>query len=183
MPECSSSCTLKIVKADRITRSAGCSHSSPLVSTKVTPVARLPDASRLMLRHLAIVARREIRFADAAPAGSSSAGWPWSSCRSRTIRRSRNRCMAPAHAERIGVGLRQIARRLRKRLVAQLPRGLGEQRVAEAPASAPAWIGPRARPFERVAALLNLALEIAGGAARCRRDIRTGRNVARARRR
>ena len=31
-----------------MTSSAGCSHSSPLVSTKVTPVARLPDASVLM---------------------------------------------------------------------------------------------------------------------------------------
>ena len=29
--------------------SAGCSHSSPEVSTNVTPVARLPDLSRLIL--------------------------------------------------------------------------------------------------------------------------------------
>src|SRR4029079_18253324 len=44
----SRSCTLKTVNADRITRSAGCSHSSPEVSTKVTPVARLPERSVLM---------------------------------------------------------------------------------------------------------------------------------------
>ena len=58
MPDSSRSCTLKMVKADRITRSAGCSHSSPLVSTKVTPVARLPDASRLM-RVTSLLSRAE----------------------------------------------------------------------------------------------------------------------------
>src|SRR3979409_1173410 len=44
----SRSCILKTVNADRITRSAGVSPSSPPVSTQVTPVARLPDGSVLM---------------------------------------------------------------------------------------------------------------------------------------
>src|SRR6266436_5283321 len=49
MPDSSRSCTLKSEYAERITRSAGCSHSSPLVSTKVTPVACSPDLSTLIL--------------------------------------------------------------------------------------------------------------------------------------
>ena len=49
MPECSISCALNIEKAERITRSAGCSQASPLLSTKVTPVARFPDLSVLIL--------------------------------------------------------------------------------------------------------------------------------------
>ena len=48
MPDSSSSWTLNSWKAHSSTRSAGCSHSSPDVSTKVTPVARLPERSRLI---------------------------------------------------------------------------------------------------------------------------------------
>ena len=48
MPDSISICTLKGVKAQDSTRSAGCSHSSPSVSTNTTPVARLPALSSVM---------------------------------------------------------------------------------------------------------------------------------------
>ena len=66
------------------------------------------------------------------------------------------------HAKRIGIGLRQIPRGLRERFVAEFARRLAEQRVAEALLLRRRRIRPRARAFERVAALLNLALQVPG---------------------
>ena len=133
--------------------------------------------------HLAIVARGEIRLAH--------------QHRQDRRLRARLRIVAAAepfaeaaigarpqrHAERIGVGLRQVAGRLRKRLVAQLARGLGEQRVAERLLLRRRRIGARARPLERIAAVLDLAAADCRPCPTCRRDIRTRRNAARARRR
>ncbi len=67
-------------------------------------------------------------------------------------------------AERVGVGLRQVAGGLRKRLVAELARRLGIERVAEWLLLRRRRIGARARAFERIAAPLDISLEIAGGA-------------------
>ena len=47
-------------------------------------------------QHLAFGLQREVRTCASGRAGSWSAGWPWSSCRSRTSRRTRSRCRRPA---------------------------------------------------------------------------------------
>ena len=60
--------------------------------------------------------------------------------------------------------MREVAGGLRKRFVAELRGCLGEQRVAERLLLRRRRVGPRARPFERVAAGLGCPLEIAGGA-------------------
>src|SRR5581483_2146832 len=67
-----------------------------------------------------------------------------------------------AHAERVAIGLREIARGLRERLVAELPRRLCEQRVTEGLLLRRVRIGTRARPLERVAALQDFSLQVAG---------------------
>src|SRR5262249_42057763 len=72
--------------------------------------------------------------------------------------------LAELDAERVGVGLREVARRLRERLVAKLRRRLGEQRVAERLLLRRRRIRTRARSLERIAARLDLPLEIAGSA-------------------
>src|SRR6202020_114736 len=59
-------------------------------------------------------------------------------------------------AERVLVSLGQIAGRLRKRLIAEFPRGLGEQRIAEGLLLRRSGIGTRARSFERIAAFDDL---------------------------
>ena len=64
-------------------------------------------------------------------------------------------------AERIRISLRQVAGGLRKRLVAEIARGLGEQRVAERLRLRRIGIGPRARSLERIAAFENLPFQIA----------------------
>ena len=69
-------------------------------------------------------------------------------------------------AERIGVGLRKISGRLREWLVAEFLGGLRKQRVAVALLLRRRRIGPRARALERIAAVLDRSLEIAGFARR-----------------
>src|SRR6185437_6681404 len=62
------------------------------------------------------------------------------------------------HAEGVAVSLREIARGLRKRLVAKLACRLGEERVAEGLLLRRVRIGPGARTLERIAALEDLSL-------------------------
>ena len=112
----------------------------------MTPVACLPERSVLMRGDFGIVARREVRFADQhrqdrrlrAGLGIVAAAEPFAE--------AAIGAWAHAQPERIGVGLRQIAGRLRKRLVAELARRLGQQRMAEALLLRRRRIRPRARP-------------------------------------
>ena len=67
-----------------------------------------------------------------------------------------------ANAERILIRTRHVAGRLRKRLVAELARRLRKQRCAERLLLGRIRIGPRARSFEGIAAVDDLALEVAG---------------------
>ena len=78
--------------------------------------------------------------------------------------------LAELDAERVGVGLRQISGRLRIRLIAELLGGFREQHMAVALLLRRRRVGPRARAFERIAALLDLAVEVSGGA-RCAAQI------------
>ena len=130
----------------------------------MTPVAHLAGAVEIDARDFALGARLEIRLAQQhrqdrrlrAGLGIIGAAEPFAE--------AAKGALAERDAERIGVGLRQISRRLRKRLVAELLRGLGEQRVAVALLLRRRRIGPRARALERIAAVLDLAVEIAGRA-------------------
>ena len=120
---------------------------------------------QLDLEHLAFGLQREVGLAPSGRAGSSSAGSPWNSCRSRTSRRSRNRCTPELGAERIHVRLRHVSGRMREWMVPELGRRLGEQRRRVGLAIGGVGIFARARPLERIAAGLDLALQVAGLAA------------------
>src|SRR6185437_14262072 len=66
-----------------------------------------------------------------------------------------------AHSERIAIGLREVARGLRERLVAELPCRLSEEGVTEGLRLRRVGIGTGPWALERVAALQDLALKIA----------------------
>src|SRR6202142_4384416 len=70
--------------------------------------------------------------------------------------------LAELHAERVGVSLAQIRRRLRERAVAGLARRLGEQRRATTLLERRRRIFRRPPALERIAARTLDALEIAG---------------------
>jgi hypothetical protein len=113
-------------------------------------------------QHLGIVARREVRFAHQhrqdrrlrTGLGIVAAAEP--------LAEAAIGARAHAQAERIGIGGREISRRLRKRLVAELARRLGKKGVAERLLLRGRRIRPRTWAFERVAAVLNLSAQIAG---------------------
>ena len=88
-----------------------------------------------------------------------------------------------ADAERIGVVGGEICGRRWEWMIADRARGLGEQRRRVGHLHRRQRIVALARPFERIAARLDDAVEIAGFAGDAGRDTRSGRRTAPTRRR
>ena len=107
--------------------------------------------------HFRIVAQRKIRFANQ----------EWQDGRLRTgfgiiaatepLAKSAIGAWAQMKPQRICIGLRHIAGRLGKRLVAEVARGLCKQCVAEGLFLRRVGVGPGARSLKRITAFLNLA--------------------------
>src|SRR5262249_11045297 len=107
---------------------------------------------------LGIVAEHEVRFADEIRQdGRLRAGFGIITA-AEPLAEAAIGAGTETQAERIGVGLREIARRLREWLVAELARGLAEQRMAERLRLRRRRIGSRSRPFEGIATVMDLAL-------------------------
>ena len=143
----------------------------------------LAGAVEIDLRHFGIVARVEIRFADQHRQDRRLRAGFRVVAAAEPFAKAAIGAGAKPQSERIGVGLRHVAGRLRERLVAELARRLAPQRVAEALLLRRSWIWPRARAFERIAARLDLAFQVAGRAGRAAQILERRRSAARARRR
>ena len=157
---------MKTVNAARMTRSAGCSHSSPLESTIGDASRPFAGAVDVDPRHLAFGAIAEVRFPDE----HRKDGGLWRGlgiiAAPEPFAEAAIGAGSEPGAERVYVGLRHIAGGLRKRLVAKLARGLGEQGMTEGLGLRRIGVRPRARSLEGIAAFEDLTLQIARGARR-----------------